>query len=105
MSIRKLCFVVVFMFGVLVFGVASAAAAPGYKNICGGLKSPPFCTESGGDPFGLAVDNSSNVETAGDVYVARLNGSVVRYTPTGARAPFRSEEHTSELQSPCNLVC
>src|SRR5256885_12131639 len=23
----------------------------------------------------------------------------------GARRPFRSEEHTSELQSPCNLVC
>src|SRR5256885_6263348 len=23
----------------------------------------------------------------------------------GALAPFRSEEHTSELQSPCNLVC
>src|SRR5256885_11035309 len=24
---------------------------------------------------------------------------------TGLRAPIRSEEHTSELQSPCNLVC
>src|SRR5205807_8233434 len=23
----------------------------------------------------------------------------------GRRLPFRSEEHTSELQSPCNLVC
>src|SRR3989454_8584010 len=23
----------------------------------------------------------------------------------GERAPLRSEEHTSELQSPCNLVC
>src|SRR6478735_10318833 len=23
----------------------------------------------------------------------------------GAAAPLRSEEHTSELQSPCNLVC
>src|SRR5256885_8751492 len=23
----------------------------------------------------------------------------------GFLAPFRSEEHTSELQSPCNLVC
>src|SRR5256885_15891195 len=28
-------------------------------------------------------------------------------TPAGSRAgrPSRSEEHTSELQSPCNLVC
>src|SRR5256885_7342335 len=24
---------------------------------------------------------------------------------TGAGLPLRSEEHTSELQSPCNLVC
>src|SRR2546426_6826101 len=26
-------------------------------------------------------------------------------TPTTARLAARSEEHTSELQSPCNLVC
>src|SRR2546426_1784859 len=26
-------------------------------------------------------------------------------TGEGTRAPVRSEEHTSELQSPCNLVC
>src|SRR5256885_2536566 len=25
--------------------------------------------------------------------------------PCGAQIPSRSEEHTSELQSPCNLVC
>src|ERR1022692_3918482 len=33
----------------------------------------------------------------------RLNSShlVISY----ARLPIRSEEHTSELQSPCNLVC
>src|SRR2546426_9133704 len=29
--------------------------------------------------------------------------SAVRYL--AADIPFRSEEHTSELQSPCNLVC
>src|SRR2546426_5707797 len=28
-----------------------------------------------------------------------------RLFPLGARRPSRSEEHTSELQSPCNLVC
>src|SRR5256885_9785501 len=27
------------------------------------------------------------------------------FTPTAASATVRSEEHTSELQSPCNLVC
>src|SRR5256885_3637742 len=29
----------------------------------------------------------------------------VRLPRQGARAGSRSEEHTSELQSPCNLVC
>src|SRR2546426_7760333 len=28
-----------------------------------------------------------------------------RFSATTARAAPRSEEHTSELQSPCNLVC
>src|SRR5256885_11959096 len=33
-------------------------------------------------------------------------GAAVRRTKcTGCSAPGRSEEHTSELQSPCNLVC
>src|SRR5688500_19454310 len=32
--------------------------------------------------------------------------AVTRWTPAAARARIkRSEEHTSELQSPCNLVC
>src|ERR1039457_5883526 len=37
--------------------------------------------------------------------------SVIRYSPfrcltiSPALYSFRSEEHTSELQSPCNLVC
>src|SRR2546426_3143468 len=33
--------------------------------------------------------------------VARLHGR----RPRGVRRRARSEEHTSELQSPCNLVC
>src|SRR5256885_10737375 len=42
--------------------------------------------------------------------VSRFNGS--RFAPAHRQQPFqpprispRSEEHTSELQSPCNLVC
>src|SRR5256885_11681352 len=31
--------------------------------------------------------------------------SVSPATVSELAAPFRSEEHTSELQSPCNLVC
>src|SRR2546426_3925031 len=31
--------------------------------------------------------------------------STPAYTADGKRIYYRSEEHTSELQSPCNLVC
>src|SRR2546426_3834906 len=34
-----------------------------------------------------------------------LDGRVARLSKTGTRFGARSEEHTSELQSPCNLVC
>src|SRR2546426_9456987 len=42
---------------------------------------------------------------------ARTSSSRLAYMPTRLSAPMwfrmigRSEEHTSELQSPCNLVC
>src|SRR5688500_2074814 len=32
-------------------------------------------------------------------------GGLFAALPLLGAAPFRSEEHTSELQSPCNLVC
>src|SRR2546426_9180815 len=37
-----------------------------------------------------------------DVNAAMLES---RFTTPGSVAQYRSEEHTSELQSPCNLVC
>src|SRR5256885_3739937 len=38
--------------------------------------------------------------------VANLLTNAAKYTEQGGpRRPSRSEEHTSELQSPCNLVC
>src|SRR2546426_5386407 len=36
---------------------------------------------------------------------ARRPEACTRHLPHGGRAEGRSEEHTSELQSPCNLVC
>src|SRR2546426_4666199 len=36
---------------------------------------------------------------------ARMFGVIAAVGVTGAVAVLRSEEHTSELQSPCNLVC
>src|SRR5256885_9692188 len=35
----------------------------------------------------------------------RRSRSLAPTAPTKARPSIRSEEHTSELQSPCNLVC
>src|SRR5256885_3909001 len=35
----------------------------------------------------------------------RAMRAVALPTPCGPRLSWRSEEHTSELQSPCNLVC
>src|SRR5256885_11656445 len=34
-----------------------------------------------------------------------LDGAGAGCAGGGCEPPFRSEEHTSELQSPCNLVC
>src|SRR2546426_9330562 len=48
--------------------------------------------------FGPLVDPAGGV--AGRLYVAAIH----ELHPVGLRAD-RSEEHTSELQSPCNLVC
>src|SRR5256885_5465491 len=44
-----------------------------------------------------------SLDRAAAVLAPRLEGPVVQET-FGGRA-WRSEEHTSELQSPCNLVC
>src|SRR2546426_6573983 len=35
----------------------------------------------------------------------RIQKTADRRRPLQVRQPYRSEEHTSELQSPCNLVC
>src|SRR5256885_11640660 len=37
--------------------------------------------------------------------VMRLTNSMPSTTDSKSSPPARSEEHTSELQSPCNLVC
>src|SRR5256885_2483797 len=51
------------------------------------------------------------VDRAGTSFIHRLSEETGASVPELARAHaaawelFRSEEHTSELQSPCNLVC
>src|SRR5256885_4569905 len=65
---------------------------------------------AGGTAFELLEQRNGLVERAGGGFVAGLGIDAVR-GPLGSRvllrtgAGCRSEEHTSELQSPCNLVC
>src|SRR5256885_10461937 len=54
-----------------------------------------------------ALDESQGLAT-----IVRPSGTTIRYTGVGtipadlnSQGWNRSEEHTSELQSPCNLVC
>src|SRR5256885_4969947 len=57
------------------------------------------------DPAGLvAIDVHVHTERARDGHdplPAQLRAAAARYF----KSDQRSEEHTSELQSPCNLVC
>src|SRR2546426_1998534 len=70
-------------------------------------------------PDGIGVDRDGNIYCAvqGErqgIYVYSPAGKELAYIPTpesptnvkfGRGGDARSEEHTSELQSPCNLVC
>src|SRR2546426_4438055 len=40
-----------------------------------------------------------------DRFIERLMMPAITFTEKDAKQDGRSEEHTSELQSPCNLVC
>src|SRR3989454_7005291 len=55
----------------------------------------------------FAMHEANNVWNRPYVKCARVVGEVLgKYHPHGDSATYeRSEEHTSELQSPCNLVC
>src|SRR5256885_6468976 len=55
-------------------------------------------------------DGATRTKPDGVIYLVTGAGGARVYNPEQQDAPatwqpFRSEEHTSELQSPCNLVC
>src|SRR5256885_12591395 len=54
----------------------------------------------------IALDTGRSFGLSPVERLARITlPSSVPYIATGVRIASRSEEHTSELQSPCNLVC
>src|SRR3989454_12083718 len=72
-------------------GVQLAATLPSSRSVAEAVKVNTA-------PAALVA---STVAFAGTV----TTGPVVSFTVTVNDAAVRSEEHTSELQSPCNLVC
>src|SRR5256885_13132333 len=58
----------------------------------------------------LAAQSKQRSPGSGTQYVTQEDaagrlGDIPGFATVGLRAGYRSEEHTSELQSPCNLVC
>src|SRR5256885_4295514 len=57
------------------------------------------------DRLGAAEASATGFEVLPDAVPGRVVGGAELEQPVGDVEPRRSEEHTSELQSPCNLVC
>src|SRR5256885_11031128 len=98
--------------------VSLALAAIPLRAQGGGLRekiSELFIFTAGKDPLFLGGTAGSDSATAlhADHFVPSANadnGTLISFissaiSQNAGNLPVRSEEHTSELQSPCNLVC
>src|SRR2546426_12775403 len=56
-------------------------------------------------PISTAGPTSRSTDSSSPTPSAISFSMAARSTPAVPRSRTRSEEHTSELQSPCNLVC
>src|SRR5256885_14232723 len=67
----------------------------------------PICDDGGqlGGDLALAVSAGAEGEAAGDVDGEQDGAFAFLDVAFDKGLAHRSEEHTSELQSPCNLVC
>src|SRR2546426_1376946 len=82
---------------------------PSYQNV-----TPPISLSSGDVGFSFNNEAFPGSATSGSQFALPSftgvpdSGTAVRWQTIFGTAPTaenRSEEHTSELQSPCNLVC
>src|ERR1039457_3250662 len=56
--------------------------------------------------YTLSLHGALPICAAVDLALQTWTGAIVEHTVfTGADTEYRSEEHTPELQSPCNLIC
>src|SRR2546426_1588575 len=87
---------------------APVSAAPGRSAAESGLVRALGLWDSTLLVIGLVIGSAVFLVTGGSSGVARLlpsPGLLLVGWIAGGILSFRSEEHTSELQSPCNLVC
>src|SRR5256885_8044033 len=70
------------------------------------IRRPPRSTLFPYTTLFRSVSVATTKRRAGEVRARRVISSVdTIWVRPAATSPSRSEEHTSELQSPCNLVC
>src|SRR5256885_12636416 len=67
------------------------------------IRRPPRSTLFPYTTLFRSVKETAQLFNAGPPVVARIGQNVTKNELGGSQV--RSEEHTSELQSPCNLVC
>src|SRR2546426_7888991 len=77
---------------------------------CGGDKKSAASQAEAATPTPAVPAAAPAAEPAGAVVEVKMTGngtSIAAFEPNklSIKAGTRSEEHTSELQSPCNLVC
>src|SRR5256885_6421042 len=70
------------------------------------LKSTRFDSPANNvGPWPASLGCTTNSYSSINPSSANASGSFASHEQSLTRLPLRSEEHTSELQSPCNLVC
>src|SRR5256885_7998656 len=90
----------------LTYGLGSEASdLPGFVVLLSGENEPDGGKACSGSGFLPTVYQGVQFQSAGDPVLFLTNPEGVSPELRRQSLDTRSEEHTSELQSPCNLVC